>query len=118
MTSQSPAERRTSARVATSSEKPVYLQTEFGGAPVDLFVEDLSLGGAGLICPEDTQALAPGQNLEHCTLVLPNVGRIPLQAVICWRFWPKVGVKFEGLNDNGRQQISQFLQASSLQPPV
>lgn len=88
----------------------MYIQTEMNGAEVGLFVEDLSLGGAGLICPEDTDALSAGKRLADCTLVLPNVARIPLQAIVRWRLWPKVGVQFDPLSDDARQQISQFLQ--------
>ena len=110
MEKKSQDERRSIERVAISSQKPVYIQTTLDGTEVGLFVEDLSVGGAGLICPEDTDALNAGNRLPDCILVLPNVGRIPLQAIIRWRLWPKVGLQFDSISDDAREQIARFLQ--------
>ena len=113
MTSKSQGERRSSTRIAMSSEKPVYLQVELNNTTLGLFVEDLSVGGACLICPEENEAVSAGKHLVLCTLILPDVGRVALKAVVRWRVWPKLGVRFEELSENARQQIAQFLQASS-----
>ncbi|HYR83197.1 MAG TPA: PilZ domain-containing protein [Terriglobia bacterium] len=114
MEKKSPDERRSDERTTVSSRKPAYIQTQLNGADVGLFVEDLSVKGAGLICPEDTDALNAGNRLEDCTLVLPKVGRIPVQAVVRWRLWPKVGLEFDPLSEEARRQISRFVEENRL----
>ena len=112
MTSKPGSERRSSDRVALQSGSPVYIETEVNGTQVGLFIEDLSVGGAGLIWPDNPGNLRAGDQLPNCALVLPGIDPIPVQVIVRWQVWPKIGVQFERLSDGARRQISQFLQAS------
>ena len=112
MTSKPGTERRSFERFGMQSGSSAYIQTELNGVQVGLFIEDLSLGGAGLIWPDNPGNLHPGDHLPKCSLVLPEGEPIPVQVVICWQVWPKIGGKFDGLSENARDRIARFLQAS------
>ena len=112
MTSKPGTERRSFERFGMQSGSSAYIQTELNGAQVGLFIEDLSLGGAGLIWPDNPGNLRTGDRLPNCALVLPDSNPIPVQVVIRWQVWPKIGVEFDQLSEDARRQISQFLQAT------
>jgi PilZ domain-containing protein len=112
MTSKPGTERRSFERFGMQSGNSPYIQTELNGAQVGLFIEDLSLGGAGLIWPDNPGNLRPGDHLPKCSIVLPEAEPIPVQVVIRWQVWPKIGVEFDGLSENARHRIARFLQAS------
>jgi len=104
-------ERRSADRVGIPSEQPVYIETVLDGKEVGLLVENFSTGGALLICPEGSDSLQAGKRLPNCLLVLPQSGRIRLNATIRWHVWPKVGVQFDPISADARDRISRFLQA-------
>ena len=88
--------------------RPVHLEANLDGSDVAMLVENLSTGGATVIYPEDSDSLKPGSQLQDCALDLPNVGRVPVNAVVRWRIWPKIGVQFR-LNSDAQNQIERFL---------
>lgn len=107
-------ERRSVERV--SSDKPIYIEVVLDGKEVGLLVENFSIGGALLICPEGSDALQAGKRFRECQLVLPDFGRIPINATIRWHVWPKVGVQFDPISNDASALISRFLQAIEVQP--
>ena len=103
-------ERRSSERVPMRAEKPVYLELNLDGSNVALLVENLSSEGASLIYPEDSPSLQPGSSFKGCRLNLAGTGDVQVTSIVRWRMWPKLGVQFEKIGEDARNQIAQFLQ--------
>jgi c-di-GMP-binding flagellar brake protein YcgR len=103
-------DRRSAERVPVPAGNPIYIQTVLDGTEIGLLVENLSSGGATLICPDMAELLSDGEYLPESTLVLPDIRHIPVQPVVRWRMWPRVGVQFESLSSETQKQISQFLE--------
>ncbi len=78
-----------------------------------MLVENLSLVGAMLICPDLNQPFKSGHDFGDCELVLPGVGRVSVRPVIRWAMWPKIGVEFNRLSKQTRQGILQFINSVS-----
>jgi c-di-GMP-binding flagellar brake protein YcgR len=102
-------DRRSIERITIRADRPVYLQVGQDQAALSLLLENISMGGATLICPEESDAFREGKPLAGA-LLLSDGGRISIQAVVRWRIWPKVGIQFDRLSDEANQQISQILQ--------
>jgi len=103
--------RRSSERVAMPAERPVYFLTVVDGTEVCLFVENLSMGGALLMCPDICETLHTGQRLSGGVLVLSDADRTNLNLVVRWQLWPRIGVQFDGLSHEATAKISQLLRA-------
>jgi c-di-GMP-binding flagellar brake protein YcgR len=103
--------RRSRERFVIPAEIPVYLQTVFNEFRITLLVEDLSIGGALLICPDICESLEIGQCL-HGLLIMP-CGKASVDVIVRWRVWPRVGVQFDGISPEVGAQISQVIDAVS-----
>jgi len=99
---------RASDRVVLPTEIPVYLKTVFNGAEVHLLVEDLSVGGAMLMCPDVCESLQTGQRLRGVVITLPD-SHARVDFIVRWQLWPRVGVEFDKLSPETMAKISQFL---------
>ena len=104
-------DRRTAPRVPLG--QTVYIQRNVEGLELSLPVENLSLAGAMLLCPELNEPFYPGQDFGDCVLVLPGVGHVDVRLEIRWAKWPKVGVEFTKISKQARQQILQFLNSAA-----
>jgi|SRR6266404_3450134 len=103
--------RRSSERVPMPAERPVYFLTVVDGSEVCLFVENLSMGGALLMCPDICEALHTGQRLSDAVLVLSDADKTNLNVVVRWQLWPRIGVQFDGLSHEATAKLSQLLRA-------
>jgi hypothetical protein len=101
-------DRRALARISMRPEKPVHLEVSLDGEDVAMLVENMSTGGATVIYPEDSESLTPGTQLKDTSLDLPDIGRVPVTAVVRWRIWPKVGIQFY-LTSDASDKITRFL---------
>ena len=101
--------RRSNERVAIPPDAPVFLEVSFNELPAKLLIEDLSLGGALLICPDIAESLDVGQSIPS-VLILPN-GKVRVDATVRWRLWPRVGVQFDGISSEDRAQIAQLIES-------
>src|SRR5213075_793080 len=90
--------RRSSERVALSPEQPVYFQTVFDGFEVSMLVENLSMGGALLMCPGISESLHTGSHLSDGVLVLSKADSPRVDVIVRWQLWPRVGVQFENIS--------------------
>ena len=104
-------ERRTGERAPMSADRPVYLEINLDGNKVPVLVENLSCAGASLIYPEDSPSLQPGSYLKECTLSLAGAGDVKVAPIVRWRVWPKLGVQFDKIGEDLRNQIARFLQS-------
>jgi len=93
------------------ADRPVYLEINLDGNSVAVLVENLSCDGASLIYPEDSPSLQQGSQLKECTLNLSGTGNIQVTPIVRWRVWPKLGVQFEMIGEDSRNQIARFLQS-------
>jgi len=103
--------RRSSERVPMAPERPVYFQTVVDGAEVCLFVENLSMGGALLMCPDICETLRTGQRIPDGVLVLSDADSTNVNVIVRWQFWPRVGVQFDGISHEAAAKISQLLRS-------
>jgi len=92
-------------------EKPVYANLVFEGISLNIFVENLSTGGALLMCPDICESLHIGRRLAHGVLVLSDAERALVDVVVRWKLWPRVGVQFDGISTQTTAQLSQFLES-------
>jgi PilZ domain-containing protein len=104
-------ERRRGERVPMRADRPVYLEINIDGNEVGVLVENLSCDGASLIYPEESPSIQPGSYLRECTLNLGATGNIQVTPIVRWRVWPKLGVQFDKIGENSRNQIARFLQS-------
>jgi len=103
--------RRSSERVALPAERPVYFTTAVDGMEVCLFVENLSMGGALLMCPDICESLRTGQRLSNGVLVLSDANSTQVNLIVRWQLWPRVGVQFDGISHDANAKISQLLRS-------
>jgi hypothetical protein len=75
-----------------------------------MLVENLSMGGALLMCPVIYNSLQHGQCLPDVELVLSDTNSPRVNVVVRWQFWPRIGVQFDNLSANAASQISQSLE--------
>jgi c-di-GMP-binding flagellar brake protein YcgR len=108
-------DRRLAQRVALTSSRPAYIQTWWNGAEAALLVENLSAGGATLICPERAELVGEGEQLPDSILVLPLGPRISVRPIVRWHIWPRIGVQFESIEEDSQQQITKFLRRVKLE---
>jgi len=87
----------------------VFLEVTFNELPAKLLVEDLSVGGALLMCPDIAETLDVGQCIPS-VLVLPS-GRVRVDATVRWRLWPRVGIQFEGISSEDEKRIAQLIES-------
>ena len=99
-----------------SSEKPVYAQLLFEGAELNIFVENLSTGGALLLCPDICESLQVGRRLADGMLVLPDTEKALVDVIVRWKLWPRVGVQFDGISPQTTAQLSLFLESLKATP--
>jgi c-di-GMP-binding flagellar brake protein YcgR len=70
-------QRREAVRVATPKDKPSFCSVRVSTDPVHelrLRVEDISIGGLGLISAASQAAISPGKTYHDCSLELPGIG--------------------------------------------
>ena len=103
-------ERRSGERVPMRADKAVYLEINLDGSGVAILVENLSSDGASLIYPEESPLLQTGSSLKECRLSLAGTGDVRVNPIVRWRVWPKVGVQFDKIGEDARNQIARFLQ--------
>jgi hypothetical protein len=99
-----------------SAERPVYFRTILDGAEVHMLVENLSMGGASLMAPGIYEHVHPGQRLSDGVLVLSDANCASVSVIVRWKFWPRMGIQFDGLTRDAAAQISELLE--SLTPAV
>ena len=104
------SERRLHPRFVMSGERPVYVRAIHDDQEIHMLVENLSMGGALLMCPAIYGSLHDGQCLPDAELVLSeaNIPRINLS--VRWQFWPRIGVQFDAISADAASQISQLLE--------
>jgi hypothetical protein len=93
------------------TDKPVYLETVFERTDVSMLVENLSAGGALLMCPDVCELLQTGQKLRDGLLVLPEGVAEGVNIVVRWKLWPRVGVQFDGVPSKAAAQIEGLLES-------
>ena len=103
--------RRSSERVAMPVERPVYFVTVVDGMEISLYVENLSMGGALLMCPDICESLRNGQRLSDGVLVLSDANSTNVNVIVRWQLWPRVGVQFDGISHDAAAKISQLLRS-------
>ena len=106
------AQRRSSLRLKTERDEPVYLKVTLGAVKMSLLITELGGGGAQVLCRDCEpffDAFEAGRNLGQCVLMLRDQGMVDVEPVIRWKKWPVVGVQFNGLSDKDRAQIFRFL---------
>ena len=108
--------RRSAERVPMSPEKPVYAQLVFEGIALNIFVENLSTGGALLLCPDICESLQVGRRLADGMLVLPDTEKALVDVIVRWKLWPRVGVQFDGISPQTTAQLSLFLESLQATP--
>jgi hypothetical protein len=104
------SERRSTERFVMSAERPVYFRTIHDGVEVLMLVENLSMGGALLMCPGIYESLRPGQRLSDGALVLSEANCPRVDVIVRWQFWPRIGVQFDGLTRDAAGQISELIE--------
>jgi hypothetical protein len=102
---------RSSFRLTTLPEEPVYLEVDLGGK-VRLPVTELGGGGARVLC-HNCQSFFDGfyigEPLGKSVLLFPE-GEMPeVRPVIRWKSWPCIGVEFVKLSNKERADIFRFL---------
>jgi len=103
--------RRSSERVEMPAERPVYILTFVDGGEVCLFVENLSMGGALLMCPDICESLRAGQRLSDGVLVLSGADSTNVNVIVRWQLWPRIGVQFDSISHDAAAKISQLLRS-------
>ena len=111
MHSSKDSNRRSSERFVISGEKSVYFRTVHGGIEFRMLVENLSMGGALLMCPAIYESIQTGECLSDGELVLSDSNSLRVNAIIRWQFWPRIGVQFDQLSWDAAAQISQLLES-------
>jgi hypothetical protein len=79
-----------------------------------MLVENISTGGALLMCPAIYNSVQPGQQLTDGELVLADANNPRVDVIVRWQFWPRIGVQFEKLSPDAASQISKLIE--SLKP--
>jgi|SRR5437660_3248771 len=104
-------QQRSSLRLKTLIDEPVYLQVNLGDK-ISLLITELGGGGARVLCREYQEFFDNadvGRSLGKCVLMLREEGTFGVEPVIRWKKWPCIGVQFSGLSDNDRTHLFRFL---------
>ena len=104
------SERRLHPRFVMSGERPVYVRAIHDDQEIHMLVENLSMGGALLMCPAVYGSLQNGQCLHDAELILSEAGSPRVNLNVRWQFWPRIGVQFDALSAAASSQISQLLE--------
>jgi hypothetical protein len=96
-----------------SAEKPVYLRAVHDGNELRMLVENLSMGGALLMCPVIYGSLHSGQCIPNAELVLSETNSPRVNVIVRWQLWPRIGVQFDQLSADAASQISELLETKS-----
>jgi hypothetical protein len=92
-------------------DTPVYLDMTFDWAELSMLVENLSSGGALLMCPDVCESLETGQCLQEGVLVSPR-GLTVINVIVRWKLWPRVGVEFDRISSTAAAQIANLLESA------
>jgi hypothetical protein len=99
-----------------SSNQPVYLRIVHEGQNLRILVEDLSMGGALLMCPVLSNSIQNGQCLRDGELVLSEGEKAQVNVVARWQIWPRIGVQFDNLSPDAASRISRLLETLKASP--
>ena len=88
---------------------PVHLLVNVDGTDLDLVVDELGGGGARLVAAKHMDRLYEGQVLGPAVLVLNDVGRPLINAVVKWKHNQVVGLEFLGISEKQKEMIFRFL---------
>lgn len=91
------------------ADAPVYLLLSMDGVDIDPIVDELSAGGARLLCPKHFERFYEGQFVGPAVLVLQDEGLPVVYPIVKWKNWPVVGVEFMEIADKEREMIFRFL---------
>ena len=75
-----------------------------------MLVENLSMGGALLMCPAIYGSVQNGQCLPEGELVLSGKNSPRVNVVVRWQMWPRIGVEFDNLSPDTASKISELLE--------
>ena len=98
------------------AEQPVYLRIVHDGHEFMMLVENLSMGGALLMCPAIYGSVQDGQCLPDGELMLSGASNPGVNVIVRWQLWPRLGVQFDNLSLDAASQISQLIE--TLECPV
>ena len=99
-----------------SAEKPVYLRAVHDGNEFEMLVENLSMGGALLMCPAIYGLLQDGQRLADGELTLSGEKNPRVNVIVRWQLWPRLGVQFDNLSVDAASRISQMIETLTSHP--
>lgn len=101
--------RRSAFRLPMMAAEPVYLLLSLDGVDVDPVVDELSAGGARLVCSRHFESLSEGQLVGPAVLLLQDEGLPVVFPVVRWKNYPVVGVEFMDISEKHREMIFRFL---------
>ena len=110
-------QRREAVRVAASKEKPSYCMVRVSAdIELRLRVDDVSVGGLGLILESPESGIGAGKTFHECSLELPGIGlmRCTLQIVYVNESpadptQRRAGVRFVELPGLSREQVRSYV---------
>ena len=110
---------RNTFRLSMKATEPVYLLCSIDNLEIDPVVDELSAGGARLICSKHFDRLYEGQILGPAMLVIREIGTPVVYPVVKWKSRPAIGVEFVNLSEKDQEKIFRFLfdqERNMLQP--
>lgn len=112
-------QRRESIRVVTPKDKPSFCAIKVSTDPaheVRLRVEDISIGGIGLVLAAPQTAIAPGKTYQDCSLELPGIGLMRCMLSIIYvneapagSVEQRIGCHFVDLPGLSREQVRSYV---------
>jgi len=102
-------QQRAAFRLSMIADEPVYLLLSMDGVDIDPIVDELSAGGARLVCNKHFDRFYEGQLVGPAVLVLQDEGLPVVYPVVKWKSWPVVGVEFMDIGDKEREMLYRFL---------
>ena len=112
-------QRREAVRVPTPKDKPSFCMLRVAAAPVHdlkLRVDDVSIGGLGLVLPAIEATIVPGKTFPDCSLELPGIGvmRCTLNIIYVKESQPgsleqRIGCHFVDLPGLSREQLRGYV---------
>jgi c-di-GMP-binding flagellar brake protein YcgR len=100
---------RTVFRTWMLTVEPVHLLVNVDGMELDLVVDELGGGGARLVAGKHLDRFYEGQVLGPAVLVLNDVGRPLIHAVVKWKNSSVVGLEFLAIPEKQKELIFRFL---------
>lgn len=88
---------------------PVYLLFSVDNLDIDPVVDELSAGGARLMCSKHFDRLYEGQILGPAMLVIRELGTPVVYPVVKWKKRPAIGIEFMNISDKDQEKIYRFL---------